>query len=534
MNREFFANTKTLARLIWRRDRLQIPLWLLGLLTFSIAVGSAFPSLYPPGPDRQIIVETFDNPALISMLGPNFGRDNYHLGAIMAHQMLLFTALAVAIMNILLTIRHTRRDEERGRIEVIRSLPVGRLSNAAAVMLVLTLTNLCLGLLTAVGLGVLGLEGMDWPGSFLYGAVLSATGIFFAAVTLLFAQLTETSRAALGLSFGFLGLAFLLRAVGDISSEPLALISPLGLVLRAQVYVKNYWWPIGLTLAAAALLTGAAFKLNTRRDLGAGIIAAKAGRSRASRFLQSPVGLVLRLEKTTIIAWAVGLFLLGISYGTVFGDVDEFVKTSDLYRQILPSIEGYSVVDQFVAMLLSLMAMMGAVPALLVMVKLRAEERAGRTEQLLARAVPRSSLLASFLVPALIVGLVMQLLGVLGLWVGAASVLENPFPLGKTLWAALAYVPCIWILVGIAAALLGSAPHLTNLTWIYLGYIFFTDYFGGLLRLPEWLSKFTPWGHIPNLPLEAVGAGTIAAELLLALALIAAAFYSYRRRDLQG
>ena len=45
-----------------------------------------------------------------------YGLDNYHLGAIMAHQMLLFTALAAAVMNIMLTIRHTRRDEELGRV----------------------------------------------------------------------------------------------------------------------------------------------------------------------------------------------------------------------------------------------------------------------------------------------------------------------------------------------------------------------------------------------------------------------------------
>lgn len=102
---------------------------------------------------------------MISMLGPGYGLDNYHLGAIMAHQMLLFTALAAAVMNIMLTIRHTRRDEELGRVEVIRSLPVGQLSNAAAVMVVAAITNLILGLGVAVGLAVLGLEGMDWSGS---------------------------------------------------------------------------------------------------------------------------------------------------------------------------------------------------------------------------------------------------------------------------------------------------------------------------------------------------------------------------------
>ena len=112
----------------------------------------------------------------------------------MAHQMLLFTMVAVAIMNILLTIRHTRRDEELGRIEVVQSLPVGRLSNAASAMLVLSVTNVAIGLACSIGLGFLGLEGMNWVGSVFYGAALTVTGLFFAASTLLFAQLTETSE----------------------------------------------------------------------------------------------------------------------------------------------------------------------------------------------------------------------------------------------------------------------------------------------------------------------------------------------------
>ena len=301
-------------------------------------------------------------------------------------------------MNITLTNRHTRRDEESGRIEVIRSLPVGRLSNAASVLLVLSLTNLALGLIMALGLGVLGLEGMDWAGSFLYGAVLAVTGIFFAAATLFFAQLTETSRAAMGFSYGFLGAAYLLRAVGDIGTEALSYISPLGLVLRAQVYVRNFWWPVLIVLAAAGVIAVLALRLNTVRDLEAGFVAAKPGRRNASRLLQSPFGLALRLEKTTIIGWAVAMLVLGMSYGSVFADVEDFVQTTELYQQILPSVAGFSANDLFLAMLLSVMSMVGAIPSLLVMLKLRAEERANRTEHLLARAVSRPQLLASFLV----------------------------------------------------------------------------------------------------------------------------------------
>ena len=294
--RHLFANTGTLARFIWRRDRVRLPVWVLSIAAFSICFASMFPSLYPPGPEREIIAQTFANPVFISMLGPGYGLADYHMGAIMAHQMLLFTAVVVAIMNILLTIRHSRRDEEGGRIEVIRSLPVGRLANAAALMLVLAAGNIVLGIATGAGLALLGLEGMDWAGSVTYGAVLAVTGMCFAALTLVFAQLTETSRATMGYAFAFLGLSFLLRAVGDVSSEPLSLISPLraglaGTGVRKQLLVAHLDHACGCS--SLILL---AFRLNLVRDLGAGFIPARPGRMHASPFLNLHLGLVFRLK----------------------------------------------------------------------------------------------------------------------------------------------------------------------------------------------------------------------------------------------
>lgn len=159
--RNHFANTKTLARFILRRDRVRAPIWILALVGISVILALSFPGLYPAGPERDILAETMKNPAMTSMLGPGYGLDDYHMGAVMAHQMMLFSAVAVAIMNILLAIRHTRADEEAGRIEVICSLPVGKLANAAATFFVLVLVNLILALTMGMALAVLGIEGMD-------------------------------------------------------------------------------------------------------------------------------------------------------------------------------------------------------------------------------------------------------------------------------------------------------------------------------------------------------------------------------------
>lgn len=528
-----FTNTSLLAKFIWRRDRARIPIWIISIVGVSIMVAAAFPGLYPPGPERDILAETLKNPAMVAMIGPSYG-SNYHMGAVMAHQMLLFTALAVGIMNILLAIRHTRSDEENGRIEVIRSLPVGKLANAGATLLVLTLANLALAILMAVSLGALGLEGMNWPGSLLYGAVLGVAGIFFASATIFIAQLTESSRAAMGLSFGLLGLSYLLRAIGDISNETLSLISPLGLILRTEVYVNNYWWPILLILVASGLLALLAFRLNSIRDLETGFIAAKPGRLTASKCLQSPLGLALRIQRTTIIGWAIGMYVLGASYGSVFGDLDAFFQTSDIFELILPGTDGFSLTDQFTATLLAVLAMIGTIPILLTMLKLKSEEQANRTEHLLARAVSRWQLMGSYLVIGLGTSLLMQVMAVLGLWSAATSVMAEPFGLWWLLRGGLAYLPVLWIMVGLAAVIIGFIPKLAGFIWLYLGYTFFVIYFGGLLQVPKWMTKITPFGYVPDVPLETMNASLAITFVLIAAGLAFLGMIGYRKRDIYG
>ncbi|NLC45371.1 MAG: ABC transporter permease, partial [Clostridiales bacterium] len=191
MSKHLFINIGKLVRFILRRDRIRIPVWVISIVMSTIAFGAMIPGLYPSGLERNIMAETMKNPAITVMLGPGYGLDNYTDGAMMAHFMLLFTTLAVAIMSILLTTRHTREDEEEGRIEMIRSLPVGRLSNLAATIFVATVTYIIITLATGVGLYSLGFESMKLEGSLLYGACLGAIGVLFASLTGLFAQLSS-------------------------------------------------------------------------------------------------------------------------------------------------------------------------------------------------------------------------------------------------------------------------------------------------------------------------------------------------------
>jgi len=535
MLKERFRNTGKYTRLISRRDRIRIPAWLIIIFLFTVVIGAAYPELIPSEEERQMMAETMRNPAMTALFGPGYGLDDYHFGAMIAHQMLLITVLAVAVMNILLVARHTRGDEESGRMEILRSLPVGRLSNVGAITLVLWGANLLLSLVVGGGLYSLGLAGMDLEGSLLYGVVLGATGIFFAAVTALFAQLAESSRGTVGYSLAFLLLAYLVRAIGDVDSEAFSMVSPLGWVLRAEVYVNNYWWPVLLTLGAAVVVAALALYLNSLRDLGAGFIPSRPGRRVASRFLQGPLGLALRLQRTAIAAWAAGMLILGATYGSVMGDMEEYLDTLEIMQEMLPEVvEDISLMDQFIPMLLAVISMVCTIPVLLMILKIWGEETRNRMENLLARAVSRRCILGSYLLLAYFTSLLVQLFAVTGLWSAGAAVTEEPVSFKLIFDAGMIYLPAMWVMIGVAVLLMGFKPQAAGLTWLYLGYSFFVVYLGGILQLPDWMSSLTPYGHIPQLPVEDMNYPILALLTATALVLTVVGFLGYRERDIQG
>lgn len=534
MAKGHFIHTGLLARFVLRLDRLRVAIWLLSIAAVTWLTASSFTGLYSSSEERQAIAETMLNPAMTAMVGPGFGLENYTFGAMMAHQMLLMTAVVVGIMSIMLVTRHTRATEEDGRIEMIRSLPLGRLAPLQATLLVHMTVQLLLGLVVALGLFAMQIESMDLQGSLLYGAALSATGIFFVALTALFAQLSESGRGTIGLSIAALLLAYLIRAIGDVGNEWLSWLSPLGWIVRSEVYVENNWWPILLTFGIAILIVIYALYLNARRDLEAGFLPAKPGRKHASASLLSPFGLLLRVQRTGMIAWAVGMLVLGASYGSVLGDLDSFFESNEMMKEMLTPMNGVTLTEQFITLLMVVMAIIGSIPALMAMLKLIGEERKQRTEHLLARAVSRSRLIVSGWLLAVLVSLVMLSLAAIGLWAAGPAHMEEGISLGTIYSAALTYLPAVWIMIGTAILLIGIAPKWTSLIWLYLLFSFFVVYLGGLLQFPAWLNNLSPYGHISQLPVEELDLWKTLILVILAALLGSLGLLGYRRRDLQG
>ncbi|MRG85898.1 ABC transporter permease [Salinibacillus xinjiangensis] len=530
---QVLANTGRLARFIFRLDRIRIALWLIGLVIFTIIIPPAFDNLYKTQAERDAITETMANPAMTAMFGPG-DLNHYTTGAMTAHQMVLMTAVIVGIMAILLMARHTRADEEDGRIEMIRALPSGRLSYLNASLVVTSATFIGLALFTGFGLYALGIESLDLEGSLLYGATLGGTGLVFAGVTAVFAQLSESSRGTIGWSTAVLLIAYLLRAITDVSNESLSWLSPLGWVSKAEIYSSNQWLPVLLMLAVSIILMVVSNYLNSIRDLGQGFIASKPGKKYASRFLQSPFGLAFRLQRTGFISWAIGLFVLGASYGSIFGDFETFFGDNEMYEQMLVQAEGASLVEQFIPTLMIVIALIATIPPVIAMNKLRGEEKKERLEHILTRAVSRTKLMGSYFVLAVINAFVMISLSALGLWSAGTSVMEEGLEFGMIYSAAIVYFPAMVAMIGIAILLNGFLPRMTHLVWLYFIYSFFVLYLGNMFQFPDWVGQLSPFGHIPQLPIEDAAFMPLFVLSIIAVGIIILGFIGFNKRDLQN
>ncbi|MCL2378834.1 MAG: hypothetical protein FWC77_06885 [Defluviitaleaceae bacterium] len=523
-----FSNTGKLTRFILRRERVNIGLWLAALM-----LTACISAVLEAQPNEEIIqaLTARQNPIRIAIQGPVFGLEYSLAGNLFASQMLLFKIVAVAIMNIFMVIRHTRGDEEKGRYEVMLSLPVGRLAMLHATMITAIFMNIAVAITQGLTLWVLGVSGIDLAGAFTYGAVLGVSGLFFAALAALCAQLTHSARDATNYVFILLLAAYLLRAVGDTTNEFLALISPIGLIMRAEAFAQNYLLPIFFVLTLAFLVGGLAYLLNARRDIEQGLLPQRKGKAHASVFLISPTGLAWRLNRSTFISWAAGMLIFGVALGGLLGEAELFGE-SEAFRMMMPQAYAFPPTELFTMLINTILALVCIAPIIILISKLKVEETEQRTQQILSSAVSRAKHLAGYVIIAFIASVLIPFLTTLGLWVVGFFMMDNPISFGTMLLAIMVYVPALWVVLGFAVFIVGRFPRAMMLCWAYYAFIFVAGFFGDLLRLPEWAMRLSPIYFIPRLPLEEVNIIILLVMTFVAGGLTLIGFVFYRRRDI--
>jgi len=569
-----FANSALMTRFMLRRERVVSTVWvlMLALVVVGLVMGMDAVLDYE---GRVALLPMLEMPALVSMMGPAYatmtdatGEYYTTFGALYTNFMMLFTALTVGIMNIFLVVRHTRADEERGRYEVIRSLPLGRLANLNAAMLTAVMVNVLLAIV--VGLGIFAVGGtvsdnsICFNGSMLWGAALGATGLVFAAIAALFAQLSSSARGAISYSFIALAVFYMLRAPGDanVDLEFVSLLSPLGLVLRTQAFIVNAWWPIFIMLGTAAAICALAFYFNAVRDIDQGIIPAKAGRATGGILMKGSFGLASKLLKTSLIAWVIGMFVLAGTYGLVLGEMDDFIANNEMYQlmilqpagidvEALQGLEieervemmhsmvaaaGFTITELFASMMNSMMGMAAMIPLIAFIMKVKSEETDGRTENLFATPLCRVKYFFGYVVYAFVGAVLIQLALALGMYTMGMAVLEDASELSLSflLTSNLVYIPALWVKTGVAVLLVGAFPKASKAIWAYFGFSFLVVFLGRMIPQAEYIAWLSPFDYVPQLPMDEINWVVLAVMTVIAVGLTAAGLLLYRRRDINA
>ncbi len=535
MNMKAYTGTFILAMLALKRDRIRLASWIIGIALLLGFMVAAFAEMLPT--DQDIInmaTAHGSNPAMRVFLGPISG---VSLGGFMMFRISTMFAVTIAFFGILTVTRHTRQNEETECEDLTGSTAVGRHAGLLAALIVTTAGNILLAVLLALAFIVNGHPAGD---SFAAGAALGAVGIAFAGVAAITAQLAETTRGANGLAGLAVGVAFLVSGVGnmlgdfdaatiEITSAWPVWLSPFGWYQQIHAFYQNNWWIILLFASFFALCVKAALMLNSRRDVGMGMIPARRGPATASVSLLSPLGLAWRLHYKLFITWSIAALAVGAILGGATTDLIERMRgmeRAELFGDIFGMSETFT---------MALVAILGpfivfyTVQAFLRMVS---EEADGLAEPILATAETRLKWVLGH-ITSYILGTIAILLA-LGLGASAASIIEPDIRVLKLLEAAMIQGPPILVLAGLSIMIFGLAPRWSGtFVWAALIISMLTGpFFGPALNLPQWVQNISPFTHAPSVT-EPVTATPIILLLLIAAVFTLVGLVSFCRRDIR-
>src|SRR5690625_2833822 len=174
------AGLGTMIRFVLRRDRIRLPVWVIGHGLFVVYITAALPQLAPSERDLAGLTSLLTQPVARMFTGPALGLEAPTYERFFAAGYAPYLFIMAALMNIFLVTRHTRAEEQSGRAELLRASVLGRHTMLTATLIVAGLANLAAAaIVTALTLAA----GYPTAGSILIGVATGMTGMVFAGIT---------------------------------------------------------------------------------------------------------------------------------------------------------------------------------------------------------------------------------------------------------------------------------------------------------------------------------------------------------------
>ncbi len=529
--------TATLTRLALRRERVMIPGWMVLSVLLVVGIAVNYKRIFPTELIREnFVAEMSKNLALIAFSGHIVSAN---LGALVVFKIGDSVYTLLALMVLLTVFRYTRTEEESGRQDLLSAGVLGRYAPLTASLILACGASLLTGLLCVLGLCGLGL---DTTGSLAFGAALAGSGLVFAAIAALVAQLSENTRTAITIGTVALGVSYLLRFIADATSQSwLEWLSPNGWCHLLAPFGNEQWGVAGLMLVVTIIVAAAAYLLVAHRDLGSGLLAPRPGPA-GSTSLRSPFALAWRLQRGPFLGWVIAYSVIGAVCGAAAGSMQEFIRNSSFGLTFLIHYSGSPharSADIFLEMIVSTLGMVSVFYAALATLQLRREEVAGHAELLLSTPVGRIRWAASHLLFTL--GGTVIILAAGGFFMGLVrwrwSGDVAAFP--RVFTGVLLHAPAAWVLIGVALLLFGIVPRFAvAMTWVALLYVqLIGEVLGPIVLGPAYrysvINALQPFHWVPRI--TSGGAFTATPLLMLtglAILLIAVGLLTFQRRNI--
>lgn len=525
------AQTGRLLAFALRRDRWLAPLCAIGLIAWTAMYVLSYKGLYSSPAELQKLAASMEgNAAVIAMLGPTRALDT--LPGVIVWEAVPVMSILSAVLALFLVTRHTRMEEEDGRTDLLLATGAGRFAPLAA-GLGLTVSVL---VVAAVGeAAVFILAGFDPGQSVLTAAAILGVGLTFAGTTAVCAQVTGKARLTRGLGAGVIGLAWALRAIGDLGGGHLTWASPLGWAQLTHPFSGGRWWVLLLPAAATVITVAVAMFTLERRDVGAGLLQPRPGPRRAAGLLLRPAGLSFRIQRGTILGWTAGLAAYGLLVGGMGDSVEGILDSSPAVKEALAAggdAAGDALLDSYLASLLVILAIFGAAFTIGAALRPHSEESHGRADLLLATPLSRVRWAAGHVAIGLVASLAMMILIGLTIGIGLGFSTGDFSRIPALVGAGAAQVPAMWVLGGTAVFLFGLSERLGSVAWALLIGCFAIWSMAAFGDLPEWVNDLSPFTHTPLLPYADADPVALAVMTAVSVALGAIGLALFRRRDL--
>ncbi len=526
-----FAGFGAAVRLVLRRNRVRLVVWVLVIVGLFAYVASYYRTIFTTQRALDDFARLSDTPAIRGLTGLAAAPNT--LGGAVWTKIWMTSALALAFGVVFLVTRSGRADEELGRTELLRARMLGVHAYSTAAWMVAAGLCLVCGAGIAASSILLGLDpsGAGTTGSLVVGASVAGVGAVALGVGAVAGQVATTARGANTIGSVVLAGFYALRMVGDLGDGRLTWASPLGWGEQMQPWGANRWWVLALLLGLTVVLHLVALSLEARRDLGAGMVAERSGPAGAPARYTSPLGLALRLQRGPIIGWSVAVVLWALLIGSMVDAMTNLLDDAGAYTRAI--VRGLGI-QPLLALLIEMIALVVTVFAVQSAVALRSDEAAGMAELQLAGSLSRLRWVAGRLaIPVVGSALLLPLGGALIGWSYAVSA-GRAGQVGSLALAALAYWPAVMVLVGVAVALFGWLPHATiATTWALLGAMWVVVVAADALHLPTWVLKVLPFSATPYQPAEPFRWAPVIALTLVAVVLVVGGVVRFTRRDVQ-